>query len=88
MARHKVTITVDRGKLEKARGLTGAASNSQTIELALDELVRAERVRRDITACELKPPVAEQLARARPRINRPDLTDETDWEALYSHGDG
>jgi hypothetical protein len=88
MARDKVTITVDRSKLEKARALTGATSNSQTIDLALDELVRAERIRRDIAAYELKPPGEEQMALARSRVNRSDLTDETDWETLYSHGDG
>jgi hypothetical protein len=48
MAREKVTITLDRSKAERARSLLGAASTSQIIDLALERLIRAERLRRDV----------------------------------------
>ena len=46
MAREKATVTLDRRKVEEARALTGEKSTSAIIDLALDRLVRAERLRR------------------------------------------
>jgi hypothetical protein len=50
MARQKATITLDRRKIDEARELTGQKSTSAVIDLALERLVRAERLRRDIEA--------------------------------------
>jgi Bacterial antitoxin of type II TA system, VapB len=50
MARQKATITLDRRKVDEARQLTGQKSTSAVIDLALERLVRSERLRRDIEA--------------------------------------
>lgn len=50
MPREKATITLDRRKVDEARALTGQKSTSAVIDLALERLVRGERLRRDIEA--------------------------------------
>lgn len=81
MARDKVTITLSRDKAAIAVSLTGAGSTSEVIDMALDRLIRAERLRRDVAAYRQTPPTATELALA--DISDGDLADETDWEALY-----
>lgn len=83
MAREKTTITVDRTKLDQARRLTGSASASGTIDVALDALLRAERLRRDVEAYTAHPPTDDEAGLARRRAGVADLADDTDWEALY-----
>ena len=85
MVKHRTTITVERHKVDEARRLTGAPSTSATIDLALDRLIRGERLRRDISAYKGIPPREEEVALG--SINPPwsDLADETDWEALYAN---
>lgn len=82
MARDKVTITLSRDKAEAARTLTGARSTSEVIDLALDRLIRAERLRRDVAAYRQTPPTAAEMALA--DVADADLEDDTDWEALYA----
>ncbi len=48
MAKEKITITLDRVKAEQARSLLGVASTSEVIDLALDRIIQAERLRRGI----------------------------------------
>jgi hypothetical protein len=55
MARQKATITLDRRKVEQARALIGEKSTSALIDLALDRLIRAERLRRDVEAYRREP---------------------------------
>ena len=55
MARTKATVTLDRAKAEEARVLAGSKSISEVIDLALDRLVRAERLRRDVAAYRRQP---------------------------------
>lgn len=81
MARDKVTITMSRDKAAIARSLTGAGSTSEVIDIALDRLIRAERVRQDVAAYRRIPQTAPELALA--DASDSDLGDETDWEALY-----
>ncbi len=81
MARDKVTVTLDRDKAATARSLADAASISQVIDLALDRLIRAERIRRDVAAYRSTPPTAAEIALA--DVSDSDLGDDTDWEALY-----
>ena len=83
MARGKVTITLDRAKADDARALVGAASTSEVIDVALDRLIRAERLRRDIAAYRRIPPTAEEIALASLAATG-GLDDDTDWEALYA----
>lgn len=83
MAKHKTTITVEPRKVEEARRLTGAASTSAAIDLALDRLIRSERLRRDIAAYTGTPPTEAEVALATITPLWSDLADETDWDALY-----
>ncbi len=85
MAKEKVTITLDRTKASVARDLVGASSTSEVVDIALDRLVRAERLRRDIEAYRRLPPTPDEKVLA----NLGDtsaLHDDTDWEALYAAG--
>jgi hypothetical protein len=86
MAREKITITIDRSKAERARSLTGAPSTSQVIDVALERLIRAERLRRDIAAYRRVPPTESEVELAL-LAETGDLDDQTDWEQLYA-GDG
>jgi hypothetical protein len=83
MTREKATITVDRAKLEQVRALTGASSASQAIDLALAEVIRIDRVRRDIAAYREQPSTDEEIGLAQRRARWSDLDDDTDWEAVY-----
>ncbi len=82
MAKEKVTITLDRAKADRARALLAARSTSEVIDLALDRLINAERLRRDIAAYRLVPPTGPEAAIAL-MADPSGLADETDWEALY-----
>ena len=82
MAKQKVTITLDRSKAEEARVMVGSASTSEVIDVALDRLIRAERLRRDIEAYRRLPPSDADLLLAFAGDSS-GLADETDWEALY-----
>ena len=84
MAKKKTTITVERRKVEEARRLTGAPSTSAAIDIALDLLIRGERLRNDITAYTGTPPTEEEIALAAITPPWSDLHDDTDWDALYS----
>ena len=83
MAKRKTTITVEPEKLEVVLRLTGAPSTSAAIDIALDRLIRAERLRHDVQAYSGSPPTEEEIALAMIRPEWGDLSDETDWDALY-----
>jgi hypothetical protein len=82
MAKEKVTVTLDRSKAEAARSLLGAGSTSEAIDLALDRVIRAERLRRDIAAYRRVPPTDDDADLAFLAATTA-LDDETDWGALY-----
>jgi uncharacterized membrane protein len=89
MSKEKVTITLDRECVDAVRSLTGAASTSAAIDLALRELIRAERLRRDVLAYTAVPPTDEEIALSRSTTQGwNDLIDDTDWEALYPEDHG
>jgi hypothetical protein len=83
MARDKATITVDRVKLEQVRALTGASSASQAIDLALAEVIRLDRVRKDIAAYRRQPSSDDEIGLAQRRPGWSDVDDDTDWDAVY-----
>ncbi|HEV3189801.1 MAG TPA: hypothetical protein VGY54_04850 [Polyangiaceae bacterium] len=62
MAREKATVTLDRGKANAAKSLVRAKSLSETIDIALDRLIRAERLRHDVSSYASRPPTDEELA--------------------------
>jgi hypothetical protein len=82
MAKQKTTITVERRKVDEVRRLTGAASTSAAIDLALDRLIRSERLRNDIAAYTGTPPTEDEVALATITPPWSDLADDTDWEAI------
>ena len=63
--------------------LVGATSTSQVIDIALDRLVRAEKLRRDIQAYRRVPQTQDERALAA-FVDTTGLSDDTDWEALYA----
>ena len=83
MAKQKVTVTLDRSKADTARFLLGAGSTSEVIDLALDRVIRAERLRRDILAYRHVPPTDDDIELAL-LADTTALDDATDWEALYA----
>jgi Arc/MetJ family transcription regulator len=85
MARSKATITVDRELLLQVQGVVGRTNASDTIDLALRGLLKAERIRRDIAAYEAAPQTADEIAlTSHVSASHADLTDDTDWEALFA----
>jgi hypothetical protein len=83
MARDKVTVTLDRQKAQAAMELSGGRSVSAVIDLALDQLIHAERLRHDIAAYALQPLTEDELLLATLPV-RLDLGDEdVDYDALY-----
>lgn len=83
MARVKATITIDRDKATAASLLVHAKSTSEVVDMALDHLIRVERLRQDIAAYRRLPVTDEELVLATLADNS-ELTDDTDWDALYS----
>ncbi|MGH3849999.1 MAG: hypothetical protein ACRDRT_09895 [Pseudonocardiaceae bacterium] len=86
MAKQKVTITVDPTKVGVVRRLTGAASTSAAIDLALGELIRSEHLRRDVAAYSGRPATDDEIALSRTNPPWDDLADDLDWAALYEKG--
>jgi hypothetical protein len=86
MVKEKVTITLDRSKAESARALVGAGSTSEVVDIALDRLIRSERLRRDVAAYRRVPPTGADAELA--LLDAPDLDDSTDWELLYAEDPG
>ncbi|MEX2048725.1 MAG: type II toxin-antitoxin system VapB family antitoxin [Gemmatimonadota bacterium] len=84
MAKQKTTITVERWKVDEVQRLTGAASTSAAIDVALNWLIRAERLRRDIAAYAGAPPTEDEIALGTIAPSWSDLADDTDWAALYA----
>lgn len=83
MAKEKVTVSLDRSQAETARSLLGGISTSAAIGVALERLIRDERLRRDIEAYRSVPATAAERALAEV-AEAPGLDDATDWEALYA----
>lgn len=83
MVRDKATITLDRDKVRKAGSLVGGRSMSDVVDIALDSLIRAEELRRDVAAYARRPQTNAELAVANLAVEL-DLDDEdVDYEALY-----
>ncbi len=83
MAREKVTITADRSKLRAAQQAVGAASVSDAVDRAVDELLRSARAKSDIAAYLANPPTSDEIALTNYRPKPARLADDTDWDALY-----
>ena len=83
MARGKATITLDRQKVDTARALLGTRSISQTVDVALDRLIRSERLRHDVAAYLREPLAPGELAIADLPVEL-DLDDaDVDYDEIY-----
>ncbi len=83
MAKEKATITLDRDKAAAARALLGVGSTSEAIDVALDHLIHAERLRADIEAYRRTPLTRDEVAMASSG-DTGGIGDDTDWDALYA----
>jgi hypothetical protein len=83
MAKEKATITVDRAKLDEARAALGVDSSSAAIDIALSEVVRRARLRRDIQAYTKMRPTDEEIAIGQTLPDWAGLADDTDWDAEW-----
>jgi hypothetical protein len=83
MVKEKVTITLDRSKADSARSLVNAGSTSEVIDIALDRLIRTERLRRDVAAYRRLPPTDAEVELALV-ADTAAIEDDTDWETLYA----
>jgi hypothetical protein len=83
MTKRKTSITVDPEKADRAGRLVGSSNFSETVDRALDALIRQERARRDIAAYEQLPETADELAMARSSLTGVD-DDGTDWTGIYA----
>ena len=83
MAREKATITLDRAKARDAMRLLEIHTVSEVIDLALERLIRAERLRRDVAAYGQTPPTEAELALADMSVtfdlDDADVDDESDY---------
>jgi hypothetical protein len=86
MAREKATVTIDREKLEQARALIRVRTLSEAIDVALDRLIRAEQLRRDVAAYAREPLTAEELELADLPLALDLDDDDVDYDALYGRG--
>lgn len=83
MAREKATVTLDRRKANAARALLRARSLSETLDIALDRLIRSEQLRRDVAAYAGQPLGSRERAVGDLPVDL-DLGDaDVDYEALY-----
>ncbi|MEX2184799.1 MAG: hypothetical protein WEC14_10155 [Chloroflexota bacterium] len=86
MARGKATITLDRAKVARAGALIGGGTMSGVIDLALDRVIRAEELRRDIAAYARSPVDEDELAIADLPVEFDLGDDDIDYDAIYGGG--
>lgn len=83
MAAEKATLTLDRAKMAEAKRLIGGRSMSQVVDVALDRLIRAERLKADLAAYGANPgSVDENLLGDLDVVFDLD-DDDVDYDALY-----
>jgi hypothetical protein len=82
MTKRKTSITVDGAKADVATSLAGTSSFSETVDRALDALIREEQARRDLDAYERLPLTDDEAGLAQGQLVG-DPTDDTDWASLY-----
>lgn len=83
MAREKATVTLDRRKADLAKSLIRARSISETIDVALDRLIRAAQLRHDVAAYARTPPTQEELVVGDLPVELDLDDDDVDYDALY-----
>lgn len=83
MPPEKATLTLDRDKVAEAKRLVGGTSMSHVVDLALDRLIRTERLRADVLAYGAVLSTADEAVLGDLAVVF-DLGDEDiDYDALY-----
>lgn len=83
MAKRKTTVTLDQAKVDTALGLTGARSTSSLLDLALERLIAAERLRSDLRAYGRHGPDSTEVALGSLPVTLDLEDDDVDYDALY-----
>lgn len=86
MARNKATITLDRAKARDAMRLVEVQTMSEVIDLALDRLISAERLRQDVAAYGRTPPSDADMALADMPVAFDLDDDDVDYGSDYRTG--
>jgi Arc/MetJ family transcription regulator len=84
MAKSKATITLDKETVAEAIRLTGAASSSAAIDLALRELIRHARAANDAALYRALPSTIVERQLAAQSHSWADLRDDVDWDAEFA----
>ncbi|HEY3141854.1 MAG TPA: hypothetical protein VGJ86_12030 [Acidimicrobiales bacterium] len=83
MTRGKATVTLDRDKVEEARLLIGGTSMSEVLDVALDRLIHAEKLRRDVAAYQDLPLGEDDLDVGGLAVEFDLDDDDVDYDAIY-----
>lgn len=86
MAPEKATLTLDRAKMAEAKRLIGGRSMSQVVDVALDRLIRAERLKADVAAYGADPGPVDDLALGDLAVAFDLDDDDVDYDAVYGTG--
>jgi hypothetical protein len=86
MAREKATITLDRAKAKDAMLLLEVHTVSEAVDRALDRLIKAERLRRDIAAYRRTLPPEADMALVEMPVEFDLHDDAVDYESDYRTG--
>jgi Arc/MetJ family transcription regulator len=81
--RLKTTVSIDRDTLSSASQLLGLTSTSEVVDIALDRLVRSERLLRDLRGYLATPPTEEALLLAELEVRFDLGDDDVDYDAVY-----
>jgi hypothetical protein len=81
MAKSKLSVSLDPGRLKQAQSLVAADSVSELLDVALARLIEEELERRHVDGYE-RVPVQHELA-AWSALPRKADDDDVDWAALY-----
>ena len=76
-------MTLDRAKLAEAKRLIGGRSMSQVVDVALDRLIHAERLKADLAAYGAAPSSEDEIALGDLAVAFDLDDDDVDYEALY-----
>jgi len=86
MASEKATLTLDRAKMAEAKRLIGGRSMSQVVDIALDRLIHAERLKADLAAYGADPPSPDDEALGEVAVMFDLDDDDVDYDELYGRG--
>ena len=76
-------MLLDRAKVSEARALVGGRSMSEVLDIALDRLIRGERLRHDVRAYANQPETDEERPFGDLAVTLDLDDDDVDYDALY-----